>query len=109
LARISIKPLSVNEAWKGRRFKTDAYKAYEKSVLLLLPKITAPDGNILLQVTFGLSSKNADVDNPVKCFVDCLQKKYGFNDRKIYKMIVEKIDVGKGAEFIEFSLSDLLT
>ena len=26
---IEIKPLSVNTAWKGRRFKTDAYKAYE--------------------------------------------------------------------------------
>jgi len=108
MPKINIKPLSVNNAWQGRRFATDAYKSYTKSVLLMLPKITVPDGNLLLQVTFGLSSKNADVDNPVKCFVDCLQKKYDFNDRKIYKMIVEKIDVAKGDEFIEFSLGALL-
>ena len=102
--RLEIKPLSINEAFKGRRFKTDKYKRYERDVLLILPPLAVPDGPLELNVTFGLSSKNADVDNPVKCFVDCLQKKYGFNDRMIYKMTVEKVDVKKGKEFIEFEL-----
>ena len=107
MPKVKIKPLSVNDAWQGKRFKTKEYKAYEGSVLLLLPKIDVPDGDLLLSLTFGLSSKNADVDNPVKCFVDCLQKKYDFNDRRIYKMIVEKVDVKKGCEFIDFSLAVL--
>lgn len=102
--RINIKPLSVNDAWKGRRFKTDAYKRYERDVLMIMPKVSIPEGKLSVSLRFGLSSKNADVDNPVKCFVDCLQKKYGFNDRNIYRMSIEKVDVNKGQEFIGFEI-----
>ena len=35
--RIKIKPLSVNDAWQGRRFKTDNYKKYERDLMLILP------------------------------------------------------------------------
>ena len=104
MPRINIKPLSVNQAWKGRRFKTDAYKNYEKAVLLSLPKLEVPEGSINIDLVFGLSSKNADIDNPVKCFIDCLQKKYGFNDRNIYYMTIQKFDVAKGDEYIDFSI-----
>ena len=31
---VNIKPLSVNQAWAGRRFKTPKYKAFEKEMLL---------------------------------------------------------------------------
>jgi len=42
---VKIKPLSANEAWKGRRFKTDEYKTYEHSLHYLLPrKIELPPG-----------------------------------------------------------------
>ena len=34
--RIEIKPLSVNECWQGKRFKTKAYTAYEKELLYRL-------------------------------------------------------------------------
>jgi len=107
MPRVNIKPLSVNQAWQGKRFKTPAYKNYEKAVLLCLPKLDVPEGKISLSLSFGLSSKNADVDNPVKCFVDCLQKKYGFNDRNIYIMVIEKFDVKKGDEFIEFHINKI--
>lgn len=106
--RIKIKPLSVNDAWKGSRFKTDAYKSYERSVLSLLPKkIVVPSGKIAIKLTWGLSSKSGDIDNPIKCFVDCLQKKYDFNDNRIYDMSIKKVDVKKGDEFIEFSMVSL--
>jgi len=107
MSRINIKPLSVNQAWQGKRFKTPAYKNYEKAVLLSLPKMEVPEGKIVLYLIFGLSNKNADIDNPVKCFVDCLQKKYGFNDRNIYYMTIEKVDVKKGDEFIEFAITKI--
>ena len=102
--KIDIKPLSVNGAWRGRRFKTDAYKKYERDVLTLLRPLKIPDGKLHLSITFGFSSKASDIDNPLKCFIDCLQKKYGFNDKDIYKLSVEKVDVKKGSEFIDFKL-----
>lgn len=101
--RIDIKPLSVNAVWRGKRFKTPAYTAYEAHCALLLPRtIDCPlDGKLHVQLTFGLSSKNADIDNPVKPILDILQKKYDFDDKQIYKLDLEKIDVKKGEEFIE--------
>lgn len=99
-----IKPLSVNQAWQGKRFKTPEYKGFEKQLLLMLKKIKVPEGKLLLKATFGLSSKNADWDNPIKPFQDVLQKKYGFDDRRIYRGEIEKVDVEKGKEFIEFQI-----
>ena len=103
--RLDIKPLSVNEAWKGRRFKTPKYNKYIKDMLLILPPLTVPDSELTLEVTFGLSSRSADIDNPLKCFIDCLQKKYNFDDKMIFKLIVEKEIVKKGNEYILFNIS----
>lgn len=105
---LKIKPLSVNDAWQGRRFKTNAYKNYEKAVLLMLPKMEVPDGDLKIELTFGFSNKASDIDNPVKCFVDCLQKKYGFNDSRVYEMNLKKCKVKKGYEFIDFEISQLV-
>ena len=105
MIRINIKPMSVNGAWRGRRFKTKNYLDYEKAVFLLLPKsIDIPEGKLKLIIKFGLSSKNADLDNPIKLFQDILQKRFGFNDRLIYSIDAEKFDVKKGTEFIDFKL-----
>lgn len=102
---VKIKPLSVNEVWRGRRFKTPAYTRYERDLLLILPKMSVPEvGPLELTLDFGFSAKTADWDNPIKPFVDVLQKKYGFNDSRVYKSTVTKSIVKKGAEFIRFSL-----
>lgn len=58
-------------------------------------------------IVFGLSSKNADIDNPVKPFLDILQKKYQFNDRHIYELNIKKVDVKKGEEFIDFEIDEI--
>jgi hypothetical protein len=43
--QLLIKPMSVNEAWRGKRFKTDAYKYYEFECSMVLPgNIEIPDG-----------------------------------------------------------------
>ena len=106
--RISIKPLSVNACWQGKRFKTPTYKAYEKEALLKLKAARVPDGKLHLILTIGLSSKLADIDNICKPFIDIMQKRFKFNDRFIYKLTVKKIDVAKGSEFIEFELLALI-
>lgn len=105
--RIEIKPISVNDCWQGRRFKTQEYGIYEKEVSYLLPRLKVPPGRLLLRLTVGFSNKASDLDNMVKPFVDILQKKYGFNDKQIYGMDLWKEDVKKGEEFIEFEISAL--
>ena len=104
---VKVKPLSVNACFQGKRFKTKLYKDYEKEILLSLKPMEVKSGKLSLFLRFGLSSKNADIDNPVKPFVDCLQKRYGFNDRHIYRLEVTKEIVPKGEEFIEFELKQL--
>jgi len=104
---VHIKPLSVNQCWQGKRFKTPKYKAYEKELLYRLSAMDIPEGKLKVSLVFGLSSKLADIDNPVKAFIDVLQKKYDFNDRDIYEMELKKIDVKKGKEFIEFKIEKI--
>ena len=105
--KLDIKPLSVNAAWKGRRFKTDQYKKYERDILMLLRPCVIPDGFLELTLTFGFSSAASDFDNPVKPFVDCLQKKYGFNDKRIKRCIIDVVNVKKGKEFMEWEFKAL--
>lgn len=108
--KINIKPLSVNRAWAGKRFKTQDYKAFEIEMYHLLPGLSNDfKGKLTVVLEFGLSSKNADIDNPVKMTVDCLQKVYNFNDKQIYKMNLKKVDVKKGEEYIKFEIKKLLT
>ena len=105
--RVDAKPLSVNEAWQGQRFKTKKYKAYEQEVLLKLRHLTLPEKPYKLILEFGLSNMQADWDNPIKPFVDILQKKYGFNDRDIFEAEVKKVKTAKGEEYIEFDLQGI--
>jgi hypothetical protein len=107
--KINIKPLSVNTAWKGQRFKTDAYKKYEYEMMFVhLPKkIEMPEPPYEVHYNFGFSSSLADWDNPVKPLQDILQKRYGFNDKLIKRAVVDIYDVPKGQEFIEFEFRHL--
>jgi Holliday junction resolvase RusA-like endonuclease len=105
MIKLEIKPLSVNEAFKGRRFKTDAYHTFERIVTLILPKaypIPEPPFEIILE--WGFSSSSSDWDNPIKSFQDILAKKYGFNDKLIEQGVVRKMKVPKGKEYIKFEL-----
>jgi Holliday junction resolvase RusA-like endonuclease len=103
MAKIEIKPLSVNEAWKGRRFKSDKYSRYERDLMYLLPKMEiSKTSKLEITLIFGVSNKASDIDNPVKPFLDILQKKYGFNDSQIYDLHVIKQITKKGKEYIEY-------
>ena len=107
--RIEIKPLSVNEVWQGRRFKTKDYTAYEFATMALVNmlknEIEIPEtGNLYVHYTFGVSNKNSDIDNLIKPFQDILQKVYNFNDKRIYEMRVSKRIVKIGHEYIDFNI-----
>lgn len=101
---INIKPLSVNSAWQGRRYKTPSYSAYEKELLFRLPPLKIPSGKLFVTYHIGYSNKMSDLGNMEKPFTDILCKKYGFDDRDIYKFVMTKQIVKKGSEFISFEI-----
>lgn len=105
--RVFIKPISVNNCWQGRRFKTKEYKSFELEVLLKLKPMAIPTPPLELIIEFGLSNKLSDIDNGLKPLIDCLQKKYFFNDRDIYKIEVTKKIVKKGEEYFDFEIKTL--
>jgi Holliday junction resolvase RusA-like endonuclease len=107
--KLNQKPLSVNLAWQGKRFKTPAYKEYEKEMLLMMPKAKIETDQMLrVEFFFGFSNAASDLDNPVKLLMDIAQKKYGFNDKMVYEMNVRKCIVKKGEEFIHMGIYNLL-
>lgn len=107
--RLEIKPLSVNEAWQGRRFKSDKYKKFERDFLFSLPKAKQLFSDMIrIELFFGFSNVLSDLDNPIKMTLDILQKKYGFNDKNIFELNIRKCKTGKGKEFISIKIENLL-
>lgn len=105
--QIQIKPLSVNEVWQGKRFKTVKYRAYEKNLIQLLPDLIIPSGNLRVDITYGFSSVGSDIDNPCKPFLDVLQKRYLFDDKRIFELNQKKEIVKKGNEYIYFEIHEI--
>ena len=107
--KINEKPLSINEAFQGRRFKTPAYKEYEKGMLLNMPRAKIEKDQMLrVEFFFGFSNKASDLDNPVKLLMDIAQKKYCFDDKMVYELNVRKCIVKKGEEFIHMGIYKML-
>ncbi len=98
---VEIKPLSVNDAWQGKRFKTKEYKRYESAMSLLLYKDRVPEpitGKLEVWYRFYLKNCSmSDVDNPIKPLNDILvRNKIIKDDRYIYKAHQEKIPCSDG-------------
>jgi hypothetical protein len=105
---MKVKPLTVNQCWKGRRYKSDKYEAYEFLLFYTLPKnIILPPPPYQVFYEFGLSSSLADWDNPIKPLQDILQQKYKFNDKDIELAHVKKVKVAKGSDYFIFRISNL--
>jgi Holliday junction resolvase RusA-like endonuclease len=104
LVTVQIKPLSVNKAYQGKRFRTPEYDRYQEAVMLMLPTFNIPPSLLKLVFEFGFSNTQADADNPCKLFTDILQKKYGFNDSRVYEIVIRKAIVPKGQEYIKFNI-----
>ena len=105
MPKINIKPLSVNKAWQGRRYKTGDYKSYEQELLLRLPPLEIPEGKLCLKIVASYKNRRNDIDNCLKPFLDILQKRYDFDDARIYRLEVDK-RISKH-ESIEFEISKI--
>lgn len=110
ILKIDAKPLSVNAAWKGRRFKSGDYKEFEIEVGYLLPrpKKALPKGTHI-EVHFRFYLTNAastDYDNLIKPIQDILVKN-GFieDDRYVYYASQRKIASDKN--YIEVEIRPL--
>lgn len=90
---IPIRPISVNEAWQGRRFKTKKCNDYCKQFIKIAPVCKKISGIIEIEYRFYLiNHKKTDYDNLIKVTQDLL-KECGYieDDRKIYKATIYKI------------------
>ena len=106
--KINVNPMTMNQAYTGRRFKSDKYKQYIRDVGWQLKPLTIPEGELELHIIIGVSNNGFDLDNCAKPFIDILQKRYDFNDNRIYALNMMKRVVPKGQEFISFDLFECL-
>ena len=103
IIKLDIKPLSVNQVWRGRRFKTPEYKQYEKDVSLLLcsqrllykNSSLKEDNKYYFEVSYIFYLRNFhcfDIDNCIKPLQDILVKNGIIpDDRRIVKFTAQKI------------------
>lgn len=93
---IPLKPLPVSRAWQGRRFKTQAYKRWERDASIFVPKDTLK-GKVEVTVEMWLKhDKTTDVDNQMKSLLDTLTKCGVYeDDRMIYALHIHKYPATK--------------
>lgn len=107
MIKINIKPLSVNEAWKGKRYRSDKYINYQKDLGYLLKPMKLPPPPYKIYFEFGFSSAASDWDNPIKPAQDIICKYLGFDDKHIHEANVKKVKVKKGEEYLMFDIQAL--
>lgn len=103
---IPIKPLSVNLAWQGKRFKTKAYKQYEKDIFRLIPQgqydMKCKDEIYVVYVFYFSAYALSDNVNPEKLITDILVKRqYLKDDRYVKGTVCFKEPCAKGHEKID--------
>lgn len=106
--KIKVKPLSINKAFQGRRFKTRDCKNFESEVLFLLKNYKKKhEGWVWIDYIWGIKNfKMSDVDNLVKPFQDCLVSAGVIKDDRYVKGFTsEKFEAQE--DYIAFRIQDL--
>ena len=105
---LDLKPLSANKMWLGAKRKSKEYRIYEKESLNRLPSgVVIPKQKIDIKIAVFYSSSRSDIDNALKPFLDILQKRYKFDDCRVYDMHTRKFICKKGEERIMFNIKSL--
>ena len=102
LIKIPIHPLTVNQAWCGRRFKSPAYKQYEQDCFKLI-RGTKVRGEVQIHYKFYTPfASTTDIDNLIKPIQDILVKcELIEDDKRIMRIVAEKF---KGDDKIEIEI-----
>lgn len=92
--------MSANKMYLGRKRKGAEYREFEGNMSRVLPDNFSPPASGKMKVLIYVKYKTAasDIDNCIKTTLDVLQKKYGFNDNKVYDLRVIKDTCKKGEE-----------
>ena len=109
--KIPIKALSVNRAWRGRRFRSKAYNEFRRVVDVFLNKIRPtkpPEKPLMFHAEWGVSNSVSDTDNPCKPFLDVLFEWWDMKtkDHLVEFIMLEKTKTPKSKEFIRFHVAD---
>ena len=111
---LKIKPLTINQAWQGRRYKSKKYKRWREEIDLLLlqenKKGKIEEGYLWIDVTFYIKYwATSDEANFLKTFFDALvQNEVIEDDRYIVGHSSKKVKVDKSEdERIEFDIKHI--
>lgn len=101
--RIPLKAISTNRLYAGIKRRSGVYKGYRTQVLRWLEenckyKVEFPK-NMVLTMEVGFSSPLSDASNSIKGIEDVVAEYFGFNDRQIVTIRVDKFLVDKGDEY----------
>jgi len=108
-----VKPLSINAAYTLKRKKSAKYRKFEELMALELfgyeipPNRNVAEMRFKLDIQWGFATSLSDVDNPIKTLLDVLQRWFGFDDKQIMKIAATKVIVGRGREYLSFTLSEI--
>ena len=99
--------MSVNQAYRGRKFRTpECHLFKDKAAILLrrlkLPKLVPKQEFFVIYKFY--TSLQSDADNLIKLIQDSICAALGTDDRYISGIFVRKIKVKKGNERIEFDV-----
>ena len=105
--RLTLKPLSVNALYIGRKIKSKKARQFEKDIATLLlvnaRDTSLPEGDLTIHYRFG-TTRRQDTDNNMKLITDCIARHYGINDRRFRAHTAVRVPVKTGEEFIMFTI-----
>jgi hypothetical protein len=106
--KIPIKAISTNRLYAGVKRRSGVYKGYRAQVLKWLeencPYTVDFPKNMVLTMEVGFSSPLSDASNAVKGIEDVVAEYFGFNDRQIVTVHIDKYLVDKGSEYTHIKL-----
>lgn len=104
---LGIKALSVNKLYKGIKERSHYYKKFRREVFQTLNGCSSKvnlSGNLTFCMEVGFSSPLSDLSNAMKAIEDVLSEYFGFNDRQIVRIELDKLLVNKGDEYMKITI-----
>ena len=106
--RLNLKPVSTNEMYGGKKFKSKKARQFESDAAILLARNARqrilPNGDLTIHFRFG-TTRQKDLSNNVKLLEDIIARHYGIDDRRFCGQTAVRVPVKKGEEFIIFQIA----
>lgn len=103
--KFCFKPQSANRMFYRAKQLTVQYRQWREAIYEDINMERKwpfkADDKLEFNVKIGVSSKLFDVDNAIKPLLDTFQYMFDFNDRMVFKVIIEKEWVKKGEEYFD--------